>query len=339
MTLKPLFKSDLDEILNFTIEDFLQMKNSNIFITGATGFFGKWLIQSLLFANNELNLNLSIYILTRQKNEASLTQPWLNNQSIHIIEGDVRSFNFPKNLNFEFIIHAATEASAKLNENSPVTMADVIIQGTKRVLELANLSTNPRFLFISSGAVYGKIPPNSLGASETLETGPDISNINNAYAEAKRMAELYCQFEAKSGKIQLSIARCFAFVGPYLPLDTHFAIGNFINDKINNREITMKGDGTPVRTYMYPTNLIEWLVKILIHSNNGEIFNVGSDEQITISQLKCLILDSGNIHQIVAMTPNFYAPNISKAKKSLNISPLINLKNSIERTIKWIEHE
>jgi nucleoside-diphosphate-sugar epimerase len=348
MSKKLVTNDDYLEILESTKEKLKALKDKSIFFTGATGFFGKWLSQFLIRATTDLNLNTSITILCRDTNKSIQDQPWLATKNIKLIQGDVKNFEFP-NDNFDYFIHAATAASAVLNTSSPEVMADTIIEGTKRVLNLAERCSKPRFLFVSSGAVYGQQPPEIALVNESLLTGPDVTKVTNSYAEAKRMAELYCQFYANSKKIDLSVARCYAFLGPYLPLDQHFAAGNFLRDVLEKKVITLSGDGSPYRSYMYPTDLVNWLLTILIDAPSGEVYNVGSEEEIQLKDLANLINEHRLIFNLgidhsgvvinkkpdVSAPRNAYVPSVEKASIDLNLKVSVNLREAISRTLKW----
>src|SRR5260370_33188789 len=98
---------------------------------------------------------------------------------------------------------------------------------------------------------------------------PDTMDANSAYGEGKRMAELLCAIYRKSYGIETKIARGFAFVGPYMQLDTHFAIGNFVSDSLAGQCIEVRGDGTPLRSYLYASDLMVWLWTILTRGKAG----------------------------------------------------------------------
>ena len=331
--MKKIKDNELTEILQNTRAALDELRDKCIFITGATGFFGKWLTQTLVKANQAFNLNLNLTLISRNREKVLGEQPWLSDSCVEIFSGDVRNFQLIQK-KFHYIIHGATAASATLNDSSPEVMADTIIYGTKRVLEQAQLSDCPRFLFLSSGAVYGAQSPEISHAPESILTAPDITQAASAYGEAKRMAELYCQFLQRQGKIQLSIARCYAFLGPNLPIDQHFAAGNFVQDVLLKKTITLSGDGTPFRSYMYPTDLIEWLLVILIKARPGSVYNVGSDQEIQLKDLALLIDQQRAKFDLKINQPglivmgqaseqakrNAYVPLIDKAKNDLGFN-------------------
>ena len=254
---------DLQHILGHTTDIWDALRNKSIFITGGTGFFGKWLLESFLYINNKLGLNANLTVLTRSPETFFHQYPFYKDENfVQFIKGDLLTVEFPSG-SFQYIIHAATEADAALNQAQPLLMLDIITEGTRRILEFARQQTIESFLFTSSGAVYGRQPSCITHIKEDDSYKVDINNPNSAYAEGKRLAELYCSIYFSHYNVPLKIARCFAFVGPYLPLEKHFAIGNFISNALKKEDIIIKGDGTPYRSYLYAADLAIWLWTIL----------------------------------------------------------------------------
>ena len=343
--MKRIAEEDLLHVLKHTQDVWNALRGKKIFITGATGFFGKWLLESFVFANKELSLNASVCALSRNPELFLQQYPFYKNEpSITFIKGDVQHFTFPEG-DFDFIIHAATDADAALNKANPLQMLDTITLGTRRVLDFAKLQPNLQsFLFLSSGAVYGKQPESVTHIQETDSFYLDINNPSSAYAEGKRVAELYCSTYFEKAAIPVKIARCFAFVGPYLPLDKHFAIGNFILDAINGNDIIIKGDGTPYRSYLYASDLVIWLWVLLIKGVNNQPYNVGSDEDYSIREIAELVSsinDGIQINVIGKKTPGKpterYVPSIDLTKTKLSLDIYIKLADSIKKTIKFYE--
>lgn len=336
-------KADLDHILEHTQGLWDELRGRRLFITGGTGFFGSWLLESLAWANEKLGLNVRAVVLTRNPDAFARKAPHLaNHPAISFHVGDVRNFMFPEGP-FSHVIHAAAEASAKLNAENPLLMFDTIVEGTRRTLDFAVHAGAKKFLLASSGAVYGRQPPEMTHISEDYNGGPDPSDPKSAYGEGKRVAEMLCSLYAKQHGLEPKIARCFAFVGPYLPLDIHFAIGNFIRDARRGGPIQVNGDGTPYRSYLYAADLAIWLWTILLRGKPCRPYNVGSENGITIAELA---------HQVagcfqpaprvkIALAPqagNFperYVPSVQRCALDLGLHQTVDLRESIRCTIGW----
>lgn len=340
--MRSLPASDLDHILQHTLELFSEIRGARIFMTGGTGLFGKWLLESLLCANDKLATNFQVTVLTRDVDRFSAEMPHLaRHEKISLLRGDVRSFDFPEGT-FTHILHCATQSSEKLNLGDPLLMLDTIVEGTRHTLEFARSCGTENFLFTSSGAVYGKQPPELTHIPEEYSGGPDPLDRYSAYAEGKRIAEHLCALYCDS-TLKPKIARCFTFVGPHLPLDIHFAIGNFLRDALQGGPITVKGDGTAVRSYLYMADLVIWLWHIFLRGQPLRPYNVGSSRAISIAELANAVAGefSSEIQVNILGIPDpqkpiaRYVPDTQRAKKELSLEQMISLKDGINRTKNW----
>jgi nucleoside-diphosphate-sugar epimerase len=334
---------DLDHILAQTRDLWEELRGQRLFITGGTGFFGTWLLESFAWANARLDLRSSAMVLTRNPDAFRRKAPHLaSDSSIRFYVGDIRSFDFPEG-NFSHVIHAATEASATLNEEAPLTMCDTIVLGTRRALNFARSCGARKFLLTSSGAVYGMQPSDLSHVPEEYLGGPDPANPSSAYGEGKRVAELLSVVYAKQYGLQVKIARCFAFVGPHLPLATHFAIGNFIRDGLRGAPILVKGDGTPYRSYLYAADLAIWLWTILSKGESCRPYNVGSGESLTIAETARAVAEafasSVSVKIAKATSPGkpaeHYVPSVARVQSELGLQQHISLNEAIRRTARW----
>ena len=300
------------------------MRDKRIFITGGTGFFGKSLIRHC----RELKEN-DIVILSREPEKLTKKFPPLRtDKRIGFLRGDVRDFEFPAG-DFDYIFHGAATSGKIIPDDE---MLSVVIDGTKHVLEFALRNTHlSNLLYVSSGAVYGNkynIPMNEDFACEPV----------NVYGRSKFEAERLC---LDSG-VPCGIARCFAFVGEYLPLDAYFAIGNFIRDCLNDQSIVIKGDGMPIRTYLYSGDLTHWLWTLLLHGEPGRAYNVGSDREISIGKLaKTVRKVAGTSNEIQILSPlsgappQRYAPDISRVRHELGLEAETSLEEAIRLTLEY----
>jgi len=333
--------ADLDHVLVHTRELWEEVRGQRIFVTGATGFFGCWLLESFAWANDKLKLEAELVALTRNADLFRKKVPYLGSrEDIRFHAGDVRDFNFPTG-QFSHVIHAATESATQLGAENPQVMFDTVVDGTRRTLEFAKVCGARKFLLTSSGAVYGPQPANLTHVSEEFFGAPDTTNPASAYAEGKRAAELLCVLHSKVNPgLEAKIARCFAFVGPYMALDAHFAIGNFIRDALRGGPIKIGGDGTPYRSYLYAADLAIWLWTILFRGANSRPYNVGSARALTIAETAEAVQRVFQGKPVIEIAqkptpgkaPSRYVPDVSRAEKELGLREWVSLDDAIDRT-------
>jgi nucleoside-diphosphate-sugar epimerase len=344
----PLPIADLDLVLAQTQGLWSEMRAQRIFLTGGTGFFGCWLVESFCHANRELQLGAQITILSRDPAKFRAKCPHLPGDPALVLHpGDVRNFPFPGG-EFRFVIHAATETTAKQGTDEPLEMLSTILAGTEHTLKFAAQCGARKFLLTSSGAVYGRQPPEMTHVPETYTGGPDPLDAASVYAEGKRASELMCALyqknvTAKGAAFEAKIARCWAFCGPHLPLDAHFAIGNFIGDVIAGRSISIAGDGTPRRSYLYAADLTIWLWTILFRGPALVPINVGSARDVSIRELAEIVAatlaPSTQIHvakqAVPGAAPARYVPSVERAEALLGLRETVALEETIRRTFVW----
>jgi dTDP-glucose 4,6-dehydratase len=347
----PIIAEDIRGLLSRTPALWPDLKGATVFITGATGFFGLWLLEALLAANREFSLDARIVALSRNPKSFAAKAPHLaDDVAVTWVTGDVRGFPFPAGP-ITHLIHAATESTSNQNASDPQTLFDVCLEGTRRVLALAREKRVARMLFTSSGAVYGRQPPELSHVPEDFTGGPDPLDRRNAYAEGKRAAEFLCGLAATDpyAPVPVAIARCFAFVGPHLPLDVHFAIGNFLRDALAGGPIRVSGDGTPYRSYLYAADLAEWLVTILLRGGPGRAYNVGSEQAVSIAELAARVADVMAAEQADRIRPEVtvakqpvpgaaaarYVPSCRRCREDLSLVPRTALNDAIGRSLRW----
>jgi dTDP-glucose 4,6-dehydratase len=205
------------------------------------------------------------------------------------------------------------------------------------MLDLATATGASRFLLTSSGAIYGPQPSDLPAFTEDWQGSPDLCNPASAYGLGKRAAEHLCAIYQDAHGLETVVARCFAFVGQDLPLDVHFAIGNFIRDALFASAITVAGDGTPLRTYLDQRDMAHWLLTMLVGGRPGQAYNVGSDQIISIADLAHLVRDVLAPDKPVRIlgqptagaARNRYVPDIRKAQQELGLDVTTPLADAI----------
>ena len=260
-------------------------------------------------------------------------------------QGEVESFELPAE-KFDAILHMATTSAEETFQGfSQTQKLRMLFEGTQRVIELAQKSGAKRILFTSSGAVYGSQLCDHIQETAKLHTDP--LRAESGLALGKSVAEfLLSQASTESG-LEVVIARCFSFVGPGIPMNLHYAIGNFIKNAIEGKPIVIRGDGSAIRSYMFMGDLICWLLKLLLDGKSGEAYNVGSNKPISILELAHRVSQlSSTASEVVVLgetqytvgvpVRDVYVPSIDKASNLLNLNVPTELRQSLIYTFNSI---
>jgi len=334
---------DLDHVLTYTESLWAEARNERFFITGGTGFVGTWLVESLLWANRRLGLRVSAVLLTRNPAAFRLRSPHLaGDPALTLLTGDAVNFEFPVG-KFPLVVHAATERYVPPSAEIPASILDRDVTATRRVLELARARSTRRFLFTSSGAIYGTQPAAISNLPEEYAGAPLPTDTSSAYGQGKRISEFLCCNYSQVYGFDAVIARLFAFVGPGLPLNENYAVGNFIRDAREGGPVQIGGDGTPYRSYLYAADLAIWLWTILFRGATGCAYNVGSADAVTIADLARRVVSTiapeAAIQIAFQPTPGApalrYVPATERAEKELGLRPWITLEDGVRRTCDW----
>lgn len=304
---------DLNHVLEHTAAIWPNLRGERVFLTGGTGFVGTWLVESFRWANRQLNLGARMVILSRQPPESQ-------DPAVEYLAGDGVTFDFPAGA-FAFAVHAANDLSFSRN-----------VETTQRVLEFASTHATKKLLFTSSGAAYGTQPPEMSHLPESY-SGMAVTPYGMAKRESERMIAAF-------GGV---IARLFAFVGPCLPLDANYAVGNFIGNVLRSEPIRITGDGTPYRSYLYAADLAIWLWTMLLRGEPAQAYNVGSPEAVNIATLAATVVQNTRPGTPIVIAeapqpgalPARYVPGIQRAEQELNLRVLISLADGIRRTYNW----
>lgn len=339
--------ADLRFVVEGAREAWEALRGGRLFLTGGTGFIGTWLLEAFVRANHDLGLGATIEVLSRDPAAFLARRPHLGGDAaVTFLAGDVRDFDV-KGRRFTHLIHGATTSGAPVH---PQEMFSVVVDGMNHVLEACRHASPRKCLLISSGAVYGRQSPCLTHVAEDFEGAPSTLAAASAYGEGKRAAELLATMATEFDGVPFSIARCFAFVGPLLPLDAHFAVGNFIADALAGRPVSVAGDGTPRRSYLYAAELVVWLLTVLARGTPGRAYNVGSEHDVSIRELAETVARRASAawpgRQFTvtvaqqpgpdaASAPSRYVPSCTRALQELGLRQSIGLDDAIDRTISF----
>ena len=340
-----VLKEDLDEIVNSNTIDWNNLKDKSIFITGATGLIGSILVKALLMKNKKENLNIKLFLLVRNEEEANKIFP--NEGDIYYIISSVENYE-PQDLKIDYIIHGASPTKSKFFIEEPVETMDISIIGTKKILEQAKKSDVKSMIYLSSMEMYGTME------SEDVKEA-DLGYINqlavrSSYSEGKRVSELYCYSYFSEYDVPVKIARIAQTFGAGISKRENRVYKIFADAIINEKDIVLKSTGSTIINFSYTTDTIIGILTILLNGKNGEAYNLVADKtnMTILDSAKWLVKEFGNgKSKVVIDIPKEnagFAPDnkmiLNNDKiKSIGWKPKHTLKDGYNRLIKYMLEE
>jgi nucleoside-diphosphate-sugar epimerase len=311
-------------------------------LIGGSGFVGKSVLESFAAGGLKTSGIGRFIVVARRASRLRAQAAPLVSPLVTLVDSDL--FDLRSTFDADVVIHAAASSEATDYAAAPQAQERLIVDGTRHIIDLCLRSARrPRLLYVSSGAVYGGQHSTNAALDETSVLGEQTSADKAVYSLAKRHAEDLVREAALRHALPAAIARCFAFVGPWLPRDRHFAIGNFIGDALHGRPITVKNPAPVFRSYMFADDLSVWLAAIaMAASPSCPVFNVGSDEAVSITDLARRIGDMlGAAVQLPGPAPtgavvDRYVPDVGLARRALGLTLAFDLQQSIAETVRRI---
>lgn len=327
-----------------------KLKNKTIFITGAGGFIGYYLTMAMLIRNDLYNDNITVIALVRnrEKTEKRFGSILLRDDIKVVVQDVCSDINIEEKA--DFVIHAASQASAYYFENDPVGTIDANLTGTYKVLEYAKKSNSESTLFVSSLKVYGALHTGKQSIDETDIGYLDQVNYKNCYAQGKRASETLCASFNRQYELPVKIARPSYIYGPS-SLDDDRVWAQFIANAVKGQDILLKSNGAAYRSFCYVTDTAAALLKILLCGRDAYPYNISADHSnVTIRDFaktvvssfpeKKLTLSFANPRDEKEPQRSFLdtTPEILDNKRltDLGWSPKIDLTEGIKRAVKIV---
>ena len=336
--------TDLDHVLAHTGDIWDEFRDSRLLITGGTGFVGRWLLESLVWAEERYQLGLRAVVLTRD--HATLRRICAEPDCPpRDLVGD-RRYGLVHASRWRHRLRGARcdrdrRTARHLRSRSQVRFR--CPRNPARPGDCAGTAAHGASSLRARARPTAAQPPDVPFLTEEYPGAPDPTDPTTAYGQAKRASEFLCAAAGAAGEIDVVIARCFAFAGPYLPVNSNYAFGNFIRDALAGGPVVIAGDGTARRSYLYTADLSIWLWTLLVKGRSGRIYNVGSDADVSIETLARTIVGivapGADVEILgraqVGTPPSRYVPSIDRARTELGLAPIVPLTEAIERTAAW----
>lgn len=319
------------------------LKGQRLVVTGGTGFVGSWLAEFVAYLNDKHAFGTHVTLIARTPERFASARPHLAARNdIKVLRADARFLTeLPQETNW--LVHAAGVPDTRFHASQPIETMSLIADGTSSVLRAVDRCSDFKMMLnLSSAAVYGAQPVELERIAETHQGGPSCGSAASAYAEAKRYGETLCASARTQARIPIITARPFAFVGPYMPANSPFAIVNFIQDAMNGRAIRVFSDGQTVRSYMYASDMANWILRMLVRGESGATYNLGSPEAVTLEAL------AGEVSSQFSPRPEIHlrtdprashrsrlVPDVGAAVEKLRLQVRVPLKTAIERSVAW----
>ena len=302
-------------------------------VTGGAGFLGSYLIDKLMIGGEEV-ICIDNFITGNEKN----IRQWKNHPNFKLIKHDITN---PINIKVDKIWHLACPASPMIFNKDPIRTAKTSFLGTLNMLELAK-STNSKILLASSSAIYGD--PKNHPQKESYNGYVNCFGKRSCYEEGKRIAEtLFFDYQRVYG-CDVRIARIFNTYGPRMSNKDGRVICNFIVQALENRPITIYGNGLQTRSFCFVDDLIKGLI-LLMKSKYKKPINLGNTSELKILDLANLIMSKINpklqltFHSLSEDDPLQRKPSIDLANKELDWEPKIGLNKGLDQTINYFKNE
>lgn len=320
-----LDSTDLQEISDRTRLIHENFRDARILILGGTGFLGSWLIEAFLKIQSDSNLKCEIYAPVRSPQKLS----FLENDFLNVVPHDFSKDRFQVEAgNFDYVFHALT----------PTVTGDFdpILEITKRLFEdIETWHSQPKFIHLSSGAVYTEtVSSRGPIVEQKVTYSPDLGNYGKLKWEIEEIVNDY----TKKGVVRGINPRLFAFAGPRLPLDAHFAVGNFMRQGLSGEDVAVSGNRNTVRSYLHPVDAITWLIKSSL-VKSLDILHIGSSIGLTMAEIAekvSQILNVGCRLEPTDQLPSLYYPSNSISREILGVSEEVDFENSIKRWKLWL---
>lgn len=340
-------ENDCSIILDGQLNTLNDLQNQAIYISGASGFVGKWIIELVNYLNKFHSFNIKVIASSSSIKQGLKLFPHIfNKKEILLVEKDIKNIT-DVDSQVTYVIHLAGSPDNRNYASNPVKAMNDIVIGTSQLLNACSRLENlKKVMYYSTGHVYGVQPIDSANITESCFYNFDSSSCANFYAEAKRVGESLMNAYRSQFKLPVIILRPFAFIGPYQLLNRPWAVNNFIRDGLNGQQIRILGDAKTVRSYMYPSEMALWTLRSLLNNSDETVFNLGSSDGMDLNSIAQIIEHNfgGNLGVSKNVMPDSlkqskFVPSVEKFEQVFDVKLKISTEAALKKAIEWYQLE
>lgn len=278
-----IIQQDLEQIIKSRLIDWESFKNKTVLVSGANGMLPSYMVETLLYLNEEHDYNVKVVALVRNLEKAKkVFSDFEENKMLEFLVQDVTApIHYDGDIHY--IIHAASQAAPSYYGVDPVGTFTANTVGTINMLELAKEKKVQGFLYFSTGSIYGNIDGEKVLLDESMAGNVNILEVRNCYAESKRAGENACVCYNYQYKVPAKIVRIFHTFGPKVNLNDGRVFSDFCKNIVNGENIVLKSDGSAKRSFLYVADAVIAYFKVLLEGVPATAYNVGGDEEHEIS--------------------------------------------------------
>lgn len=284
----PIIWADLENVIeSFPAWQFF--RGQTILVTGGNGLLPSYLVRALLLANSLLKLDLKVTCIIRSlQSDLARLKPWINDPALQLVYGEVESYPLDEIAPQGIIIHAASGATPAVYQSNPVGIILPNTVGTARLCEQARKWQSQRFLFFSTGEVYGVNSSPSFAESDYGLVDP--CSLRSCYAESKRCGEAICVAYAYQYGLHTLMARIFHTYGPQMNLNDGRVFADFVRDSLGGTQIKLASSGEALRCFCYLSDATSAFLHIIAFGQAAQAYNLSNPSaEVSIRDLAKLI--------------------------------------------------
>lgn len=344
-----LYLEDINNTIRL-VKDIDKLNNKTVFITGANGMIGSYIIDTLMILNIMYNYSIRIIANSRSKEKLkSRFANYLEEDCFDFYIGDINK-EITYQGDIDYIINCASNTHPYQYSTDPIGTIMTNIEGTANVLEFASKSKAKKVIFLSSVEIYGENINNVDRFKENEMGYINCNSLRAGYNEAKRCGEALCQAYIESKDLDISIIRLPRIYGPTVKKDDTKALSQFINKALNKEDIVLKSEGNQYFSYLYIADTVSGILRTIIAGKKGEVYNLGNlESDVRLKDLAHLVAEIGGTQVIFDLPDEIEKKGYSKATiarldyskalKELDWKPYYSIKEGIKRTITELENK